>query len=100
MKRLKSARNAKGRQLDIIEMDVLPYIEPINGKRCVVPYTNAYVVNGGIIAPQVDPRLDDKGYDILRQAFPGREIVPAPSNWQAVGGGGIGCVTQQIPAGI
>ena len=99
LRRLKSTRDAKGRQLDVIEMNVLPYHPPMNGKSLVAPYTNAYVVNGGIVAPRVDPKLDDLGYRILEQAFPGRRIVPAPGLYQADGGGGIGCLTQQIPAG-
>jgi agmatine deiminase len=99
LRRLKSARDARGRQLDVIEMDVLPYLPPMKGKSLVAPYTNAYVVNGGIIAPRVYPALDDQGYKILEQAFPGRRIVPAPGLYQAVGGGGIGCLTQQVPRG-
>ena len=98
--RLKSARDAKGRQLDVIEMNVLPYLPPMNGKSLVAPYINAYLVNGGIIAPSVDPRLDDQGYRILEQAFPGRRIVSAPGLYQADGGGGIGCLTQQVPKGV
>jgi len=100
LRRLKSARDAKGRQLDVIEMDVLPYLPSINGKSLVAPYTNAYLVNGGIIAPQVDPELDDLGYRILEQAFPGKRIVSAPGLYQADGGGGIGCLTQQVPTGV
>ena len=100
LRRLKSARDAKGRQLDVIEMDVLPYLPSMNGKSLVAPYTNAYIVNGGIIAPRVDPKLDDHGYRILEQAFPGRRIIPAPGQYQADGGGGIGCLTQQVPKGI
>jgi agmatine deiminase len=99
LKCLKSERDAKGRQLDIIEMDALPYLEPMNGKTLVAPYVNAYVVNGAVIAPEANSALDDKGYRILEQAFPGRKIVPAPGRFQADGGGGIGCITQQIPAG-
>jgi agmatine deiminase len=98
LKVLMSATDARGRRLEIIEMDVLPYTREIRGQRFAVPYTNAYVVNGAIIAPEVDPTLDDKGFVILERAFPGREIVPVASDWQAVGGGGIGCVTQQVPA--
>ncbi len=95
---LKTARDAKGRQLDILEMDVIPYATGPDGTVCAIPYTNAYVVNGGIIAPEVDPKLDDRGFGNLQQAFPGREIATCRSEWQAVGGGGIGCVTQQVPA--
>jgi agmatine deiminase len=97
---LKTERDAKGRQLDILEMDIIPYTTASNGTVCAVPYTNAYVVNGGIIAPEVDPKLDDRGFDILQQAFPGREIATCRCEWQAVGGGGIGCVTQQVPAAL
>ncbi len=94
---LHSTRDAKGRQLDIIAMDVLPYSTEVPGHRLAIPYTNAYVINGAVIAPEVDPKLDDRGFAILQEAYPGREIVPCRSEWQAVGGGGIGCVTQQVP---
>ncbi|MFD0986805.1 agmatine deiminase family protein [Methyloligella solikamskensis] len=94
---LKSARDAKGRQLDIIEMDVLPYPRDWD-KRMAIPYTNAYVLNGAVIAPEVDPELDERGFKILEEAYPGRELVTCRSEWQALGGGGIGCVTQQVPA--
>lgn len=97
LKRLSQTRDARGRQLDIIEMDILPYTKGPGGKPLAIPYTNAYVINGAVIAPQVDPKLDEIGYRILEQAMPGRTIVPAPSYWQAVGGGGIGCITQQVP---
>lgn len=97
LRRLTQATDAKGRSLDIVEMPVLPY-QQLGSEHYVIPYTNAYICNGAIIAPQVDPRLDDLGWSILENAFPGREIVPVPSLWQAVGGGGLGCITQQVPA--
>jgi len=97
LRRLKSARDAKGRQLDIVEMNVLPYLPELNGKAAVAPYVNAYVVNGGIIAPEVDPRLDDIGYRMLEEAFPGRTVLPVPTVYQADGGGGMACLTQQVP---
>ena len=37
---------------------------------------------------------------MLRELFPGRQVVGAPTELQAFGGGGIGCITQQIPAGV
>lgn len=99
LERLRSATDAKGRRLEIIEMDVLPYTAAPEGTRYVVPYTNAYVVNGAVIVPEVDPIADERGFRILEQAYPGREIVPVPSIAQAMGGGGLGCITQQVPAG-
>ncbi len=96
LRRLGSARDARGRALDVVEMPVLPYRQQ-GSEHYAIPYTNAYVCNGGIIAPQVDPRLDDIGWKVLEDAFPGRQVVPVPSIWQAVGGGGLGCITQQVP---
>ncbi len=98
LERLRAARDARGRRVEIIEMDVLPYAAGPDGRPLAIPYTNAYVVNDAVIAPEVDPALDDAGYRILEKAFPGRTIVPVPSHWQAVGGGGLGCITQQVPA--
>lgn len=97
VERLRRVRDAKGRKIEIIEMDVLPYAEGPRGKSLAIPYTNAYVINDAVIAPEVDPRLDETGFRILEQVYPGRTIVPAPSYWQAVGGGGIGCITQHVP---
>ena len=99
LRRLRAATDARGRRLEIIEMDVLPYQRSIDGERYVIPYTNAYLVNGAVIAPAVEATDDERGFRILEQAFPGREIVPVPSIAQAVGGGGLGCITQQVPAG-
>ena len=99
LRRLSNARDARGYKIEIIEMDVLPYQTAPDGKSLAIPYTNAYVLNGAVVAPQVDPQLDDHGYRILEKAYPGRTIVPVPGFWQAVGGGGIGCITQQVPAG-
>ena len=35
----------------------------------------------------------------LADLFPGREVVSVPTDFRAYGGGGIGCITQQLPAG-
>lgn len=100
LKRLKSARDARGRQLDIIEMEPLPYLPEMNGICAVAPYVNAYIVNGGIIAPQVDPKLDDQGYRLLEESFPGRKVTPVPTVFQADAGGGVACLTQQVPLSL
>ncbi len=43
---------------------------------------------------------DEAGFALLRELFPDREVVGAPSRLLAYGGGGIGCITQQLPAGM
>ena len=49
------------------------------------------------------PRLgapgEDDAYATLAAALPGRELVGVPSAMLAYGGGGVGCVTQHVPAG-
>jgi agmatine deiminase len=34
----------------------------------------------------------------IADAFPGREVVPVPARVIGFGGGGVHCITQQIPA--
>ena len=86
--------DAAGRRLEVVEMPVLPYVD-VGGERFVVPYTNYYPVNGGIVAPQVGEADDEVGFALLRELFADREVVGAPSRLLAYGGGGIGCITQQ-----
>jgi len=98
--RLETATDAAGRRLEIVEMPYLPYTREIDGRRYAAPYTNFYPVNGGIIAPELGVPDDDKAHGILRDLFPDRKVVGAPTDMQALGGGGIGCITQQIPTGV
>jgi agmatine deiminase len=98
--RLVGETDATGRPIEIVEIELLPYTREIGGRRLVVPYTNFYPVNGGIIAPRLRIPDDDVAFRLLGELFPGREVVGVPTDFQAYGGGGIGCITQQIPAGI
>jgi agmatine deiminase len=96
--RLAGETDAAGRPLELIEMPVLPYVE-VAGERYAVPYTNYYPVNGGIVAPRLDQPDDEVAFALLSELFADREVVGAPSRLLAYGGGGIGCITQQLPAG-
>ncbi len=62
-------------------------------------YINHYVVNGGVILCAFDDPHDEMARDILRDAYPDREIVLVDARPLFARGGGIHCITQQQPAG-
>jgi len=113
--RLSAARDAKGRRLEVFK---LPIPGPLYmteeearglvpsasmkprraGDRLAASYVNFYFANGAIIMPLLDPRTDDEAATVLRRACPGRLIVGVPAREILLGGGGIHCITQQVPS--
>ncbi len=89
---------AEAAGLEVREIPVLPFMT-VNGQRLVVPYLNFYVVNGGVIVPVCGHAADDDMMALITEWFPNRQIVGLHvGEILAVGGGGIHCITQQIPA--
>jgi agmatine deiminase len=82
-----------------VEVPQLPYTEPVDGRRFAAPYVNFYPINGAIVVPQLDAPGEAEAFATLARSFPGREIVGVPTVMLAYGGGGVGCVTQHVPAG-
>ena len=98
---LQTERDAQGNKLNIVEMPYLPYFPQLyNGTQYVSPYTNYYVANNSVLMPEVDPKLDEKAYKLIQDIYKDRTIVPIPAFYQAIGGGGPGCITQQLPKNI
>ncbi len=60
-------------------------------------YINHYVCNGAVILCAFDDPGDERAADILRRAYPGREIVLVDARPLFARGGGIHCITQQQP---
>jgi agmatine deiminase len=98
LQRLKAARDGAGRTLEIT---TIPQPAPkfFEGRRLARSYLNFYLVNGGLIAPAFDDPNDAIAADILTKLLPDRKVVQVPVSDIIVGGGGIHCITQQIPAG-
>ena len=97
---IKNETDASGRKLEIIEMPYLPYFsKKYKNNFYVSPYTNYYIANKVVMLPEVDSKLDHKAYKIIEQIYPERNIEPIQSFYQAIGGGGPGCITQQLPKG-
>jgi agmatine deiminase len=83
--------------IECVELPVLPYVA-VGGARRPVPYANLYVANGAVLVPVVGHDADREALVTVGECFPGREIVPVPGAVLAHGGGGVHCITQQVPA--
>lgn len=60
-------------------------------------YINHYVVNGGVILCAFDDPGDQRAVEILREAYPDRDVVLVDARPIFARGGGIHCITQQQP---
>ena len=94
---LRSAKDAKGRPLQVIEVPQ-PARQEHKGKRLSLSYVNFYIANGGVVMPAFDVAEDERAFRIIRDAFPNRRVVQVHARDIFVGGGGIHCITQQQPA--
>jgi len=94
---LEAAVDARGRRLEVIELDVLPYRQWA-GRRLALPYLNFYVGNGCVIVPLACLPDDREGLRQLQAVFPDREIVGVPATNLARRGGGAHCITLHQPA--
>ena len=83
--------------LEVVEIDVLPRLDG-DGPPTVVPYVNFYVANGALIVPVTGAETDADALALLERLYPGREAVPVSGTTLALGGGGVHCITQQVPA--
>ncbi len=113
--RLNDTRDAQGRRLEVFKVPMpgplymteqeargLVPSESMKrrhaGDRLAASYVNFYIANGGIIMPLLDPRTDEQAASVLRRACPNKLIVGVPAREILLGGGGIHCITQQIPS--
>jgi agmatine deiminase len=94
---LEGARDAAGRRLEVVEVPVLPRARVPRGDR-PVPYLNFYVGNRAVLVPVTGHPADEKMLALIGSSFPGRDVVPVPGAVLAQGGGGVHCITQQVPS--
>jgi agmatine deiminase len=114
-RRLEAATDARGRALEVV---TLPSPGPLTiaqseaegveaaegtqprraGDRLAASYVNFYLANTRVVMPLLDERHDEEAAAILREQFPGREVVGVPAREVLLGGGNVHCITQQVPA--
>jgi agmatine deiminase len=95
---LEQTRDAAGRRIEVVEMPYLAHVD-VDGRRVRVPSLNFYLANGAVIAPVAGAPTDEKVLALIASAFPEREVVPVLARVIGFGGGGIHCITQQVPVG-
>jgi len=114
LQRLQAARDARGRKLKV---HLLPQPGPLRmtrkeakglkgnaaaktrdaGDRLAASYVNFYIGNSVVVVPLLDPTYDRAVLTKLKKIFTGRKVVGVPAREIVLGGGGIHCITQQIP---
>jgi agmatine deiminase len=112
--RLIEARDARGRKLKVHK---LPQPGPLfvtkkeaagiervrgtlprrAGERMPASYVNFYIGNNVVVMPLLDRKYDAAVAKKLKELFPRRRIIGVESREILLGGGGIHCITQQIP---
>jgi agmatine deiminase len=82
--------------IDVIEVPVLPYAA-FDGQSLPVPYVNLYPGNGFVAVPVSGHAFDEDACRLIAAQYPGRVVIPVPGVVLAYGGGGVHCITQQVP---
>jgi agmatine deiminase len=70
------------------------------GERLPATYANFLVINGTVLVPTYDDPADGKAIDVIRQAFPDRNVVGINCLQLIRQHGSLHCVTMQFPQGV
>ncbi len=94
---LKSTTDSKGRELNIIELE-MSYKRLIPNDDEPSSYINFYIANKGIVMPSFkDEKADYNAKTIVQSIFPDRKIITINGIDISMGGGNVHCITQQQP---
>lgn len=96
---LRTFRTPDGRPYRLLP---LPLPAPIvcDGERLPATYANFLIMNDAVLLPTyAQPAKDAEAADVLRDAFPEREIVPVDCRALIRQHGSLHCATMQYPAG-
>ena len=112
---LESTIDGRGRSIEVIPVPT-PIVPPVSpeeaagidrslsakprsaGDPLPASYINCYLGNSVVVLPVLDPRLDDDAAALVARQLPGRQVIGVPAREVLLGGGGLHCITQQVPA--
>ena len=101
--RLQDLRTPAGHRVEIIP---LPMPDPLVAKdwrleQLPASYANFLICNRAVIVPVfMQEKNDDRALGILRECFPGKQVVGIDARRLVIEGGAIHCITQQQPKGF
>jgi agmatine deiminase len=86
----------RGKNIEIVD---LPAPKTLRDQEGWVDYSyiNHVVINNAVLACSFDDAGDDTALGILRELYPGREVLGIDARPLFARGGGIHCITQQQP---
>lgn len=96
---LADAVDARGVPFEIVDLPAPAVLTDDDGF-VDYSYVNHVLVNGAVIACAFDDPHDADAVAILREAYPGREVVTVDARPLFERGGGIHCITQQQPLSV
>lgn len=92
---------ATKKQLESVERELVSLPAPTTlkdfGGFVDYSYVNHYVLNDAVLLGSFDDQNDKEAQAILRDCYPGREVVLIDARELFARGGGIHCITQQQP---
>jgi agmatine deiminase len=92
--------DAVGRELEIVELDLRSRPVVVGDTPIVETYINSYFANGALVVPTVGTGGDEAALERLREIVPDRRVVGVACPVIGYGGGGIHCITQQVPRAL
>lgn len=98
--RLQDLRTPSGHNVEIVP---LPMPKPLVAhdwrlEQLPASYANFLICNGAVIVPIFcQEREDDRALGILRECFPGKQVIGIDARRLVIEGGAIHCITQQQP---
>jgi agmatine deiminase len=94
--RLSGARDAAGRQLEVIEIEQPALRSGPDGRRLTTSYLSFYLANGAVLLPMFGDPKDSPAYTAINAAFPDRRAIQIDAG-DLVCGGGIHDLTRDQP---
>lgn len=97
---LESFRTAGGRPYRLLPLPWPSARFDEDGNRLPATYANFLVINGAVLVPTYRDVNDAVALEVVRTAFPGREVIGIDCLPLILQHGSLHCVTMQIPKGV